>query len=125
MITVTNIPNGIYSNDAEYFHPQSGMVNGTWAQNNGSYIQNKIKNYYKTIYGDEPDSANQYLYNLFGAKLTGRNDYHIGVDIWHGSSSKITSAHSGTVIKAGNTDSNEVAIYDVERTYCYLHMEDR
>lgn len=125
MITVTNMPSGIYSNDTEYFHPQSGMVNGTWVQNNGSYIQNKIKNYYKTIYGVEPDSADQYLYNLFGAKLTGRNDYHIGVDIWHGSGSKITSAHSGTVIKAGNTDSNEVAIYDGERTYYYLHMKDR
>lgn len=125
MVTVTNMPNGIYDNNTEYFHPQSGMKNGTWAQNNGSYIQNKIKAYYKTIYGVEPSSTGNYLYNLFGAKLTGRNDYHIGVDICHGFGSKITSAHSGKVIKAGSTPSNEVAIYDGKRTYYYLHMNDR
>lgn len=125
MVTVTNMPNGIYDNNIEYFHPQSGMKNGTWAQNNGSYIQNKIKAYYKTIYGVEPSSTGNYLYNLFGAKLIGRNDYHIGVDICHGFGSKITSAHSGKVIKAGSTPSNEVAIYDGKRTYYYLHMNDR
>ena len=123
-ITVTGMPAGIYTGNTEYFHPASGMVNGTWSQNNGSYIERKLKNFYKTVFKNEPASYNQYLYNLYGARLTGRNDYHIGIDIYRNEGDSVYTAHSGTVIKADTvgTSSGEVAIYDGKRTYYYLHM---
>lgn len=123
-VTVTGMPAGIYANNTEYFHPQSGMKNGTWAANNGAYIQQKVKAYYKKIYKVDPTSTSQYLYNFFGAKLTGYKSYHIGLDVFHGAGSNVYSAHKGTVIKAGKTTSNEVAIYDGSRTYYYLHMDN-
>lgn len=119
-ITVTGMPLG----NTEKFHPGSGMVNGTWSQNNGSYIERKLKNFYKTVFKNEPASYNPYLYNLYGARLTGRNDYHIGIDIYRNEGDSVYTAHSGTVIKADTvgTSSGEVAIYDGKRTYYYLHM---
>lgn len=123
-IIVTNMPNGIYHGNTEYFHPQSGMKNGTWSQNNGAYIEKKLKNFYKTVFKYEPTSYNQYLYNLYGAKLTGRSDYHIGVDIYRNEGDAVYAAHSGTVVKADidGISSGEVAIYDGKHTYYYLHM---
>ena len=124
-VTVTNMPAGVYPNDTEYFHPQSGMKNGTWEQNGGAQIEKKMRAFYKKVYGTEPLSASNYLNNLYGAKVIGTEKYHLGVDINHGEGSRVTSAHSGTVIKAGRTKSNEVAIFDGSRTYYYLHFKTR
>lgn len=123
-VTVTGMPAGIYANNTEYFHSQSGMKNGTWAANNGAYIEQKVKAYYKKIYGVAPTSNNQCLYNLFGAKLTNRSTYHIGLDVYHGAGSTVKSAHSGEVIYTTSGSHHGIGIYDGNRTYYYLHMNN-
>lgn len=122
-VTVTNMPANVYTDDTEKFHPKSGMKNGTWAANGGADIERKMKNYYHTVYKANPASNKQYLYNLYGARLIGYNTYHLGVDICHGQGSPIYSAHSGEVIYI-NVEKGQVAIYDGEYTYYYLHMTD-
>ena len=48
-VIVTGMPSGAgYTNNTEYFHPDSGMVPGTWASNGGSTKENQIKQFYKT-----------------------------------------------------------------------------
>lgn len=128
-VTVTNMPANVYGQkpdeekDTEYFHPKSGMRNGTWSANGGADIEQKMRNYYYTVYKTNPVSNSQYLYNLYGAKLTGYSTYHLGVDICHGQGSPIYSAHSGEVIYI-NVEKGQVAIYDGTYTYYYLHMTD-
>lgn len=128
-VTVTNMPANVYGQkpgeekDTEYFHPKSGMRNGTWSANGGADIEQKMRNYYYTVYKTYPVSNSQYLYNLYGARLIGYNTYHLGVDICHGQGSPIYSAHSGEVIYI-NVEKGQVAIYDGEYTYYYLHMTD-
>lgn len=130
-VTVTNMPANVYGQkpgeeeikDKEFFHPKSGMRNGTWAANGGADIEQKMRNYYYTVYKTYPVSNSQYLYNLYGARLIGYNTYHLGVDICHGQGSPIYSAHSGEVIYI-NAEKGQVAIYDGTYTYYYLHMTD-
>ena len=120
-VTVTNMPTNVYTDDTEKFHPKSGMRNGTWSANGGADIEQKMRNYYYTVYKTNPVSNSQYLYNLYGAKLTGYSTYHLGVDICHGQGSPIYSAHSGKVIYI-RPENGQVAIYDGRYTYHYLHM---
>lgn len=126
-ITVTGMPAGIYTGNTEYFHPASGMVNGTWSQNGGTTKANAVKEFYKKVFkaSSAPDSL--CLYNLFGAaysKGTGyEGQYHSGIDMFSDGSSKIYSAHTGEVTAVGGTY-GIVAIYDKNKdvTYLYLHM---
>ncbi len=115
------MPSNVYTNDTEKFHPKSGMRNGTWAANGGTSIEQKMKNYYYTVYKEYPVRNKQYLYNLYGARLTGYDTYHLGVDICHGQGSPVYSAHSGEVIYIRPAN-GQVAIYDGTYTYHYLHM---
>ena len=126
-VTVTNMPANVYGQkpgeekDTEYFHPKSGMRNGTWSANGGADIEQKMRNYYYTVYKTYPVSNSQYLYNFYGAKVSGTKKYHLGVDICHGQGSPIYSAHSGKVIYI-RPENGQVAIYDGRYTYHYLHM---
>lgn len=120
-VTVTNMPTNVYTDDTEKFHPKSGMRNGTWSANGGADIEQKMRNYYYTVYKTYPVSNSQYLYNFYGAKVSGTKKYHLGVDICHGQGSPIYSAHSGKVIYI-RPENGQVAIYDGRYTYHYLHM---
>lgn len=122
-VTVTNMPANVYTDDTEKFHPKSGMRNGTWAANGGADIEQKMRNYYHTVYKANPVSNSQYLYNFYGAKVSGTKKYHLGVDICHGQGSPVYSAHSGEVIYI-RPENGQVAIYDGTYTYHYLHMTD-
>lgn len=126
-VTVTSMPANVYGQkpgeekDTEYFHPKSRMRNGTWSANGGADIEQKMRNYYYTVYKTYPVSNSQYLYNFYGAKVSGTKKYHLGVDICHGQGSPIYSAHSGKVIYI-RPENGQVAIYDGRYTYHYLHM---
>lgn len=122
-VTVTNMPANVYTDDTEKFHPKSGMRNGTWAANGGADIEQKMRNYYHTVYKVNPVSNSQYLYNFYGAKVSGTKKYHLGVHICHGQGSPVYSAHSGEVIYI-RPENGQVAIYDGTYTYHYLHMTD-
>ena len=53
------MPSGAgYANNTEYFHPDSGMVPGTWASNGGSTKENQIKQFYKIVYNQTTDPSN-------------------------------------------------------------------
>lgn len=126
-IIVTNMPSGIYHGNTEYFHPQSGMKNGTWSQNNGAEKENAVKSFYKKVFKASSTPNAQCLYNLFGAAYsegTGyEGQYHSGIDMYVSGGSKIYSAHTGVVTAVGGTY-GLVAIYDENKkvTYLYLHM---
>lgn len=124
-VTVTGMPQcSGYSNQTEYFHPESGMQNGTWAANGGSSIKAKLKETYKKVYGEYPTEArenNALLYTLYGANLSGTSNYHIGIDINSGGG-EVYSPVSGTVKLVETAKNHSVAIYDGKRTYYFLHM---
>ena len=127
-VVVTNMPSGIYTNNTEYFHPDSGMVNGTWAQNDGTAKANAVKAFYKKVFKTSSAPNAQCLYNLFGAAYaagTGyEGQYHSGIDMYVSGGSEIYSAHTGVVTAIGGTY-GIVAIYDEDKevTYLYLHMD--
>ena len=126
-VTVTNMPAGVYSNDTEYFHPQSGMKNGTWEQNGGTAKSNAVKSFYKKVFKTSSAPNSLCLYNLFGAKYTVKgyeNKYHSGIDMYVSGGSKIYSAHTGEVTAVGGKY-GVVGIYDKNKdiTYFYLHMD--
>lgn len=110
----------------EYFHPDAGMIHGTWeGSNNGATLDNIIAGFYEAVYGVAPSSKQKYLYSLYGSKTNDpgtifHNTYHHGVDINRYSGAPIKSAHSGLLIRASG---NTIAIYDSDRnvTYLYLH----
>ncbi len=127
-IVVTGMPRiSVYESAGykEYFHPDSGMVNGTWAANGGENIDKKLVSFYKTVFGVEPSSKGKYLYSLYGSKTISSDPkfnltYHHGVDINYYPGATVHTAHAGKVTKAtGNT----IAIYDSTEnvTYLYLH----
>lgn len=127
-IVVTGMPASSYYTDGkEYFHPDSGMVNGDWnAMNGGEVTLNRIKAFYETVFGVRPAGINNYAYSLFGSKTimpgsSFHNTYHHGVDLNYYDNAPIRSAHAGTLIEARD---NHVSIYDSKRnvTYLYLHM---
>lgn len=131
-ITVTGMPyflnkkgEVVYPNGIEYFHPQSGMTNGTLAENNGTYIENSILDFYENVFGEHPTNKNKYFYNLFGAKRTGGSVYHAGVDIYNGTYRKpVKSAQYGVVVYCDRNVKGAVGIYNehVDKTFYYLHM---
>lgn len=128
-ITVTNMPevSDYKQNDGtyrEYFHPFSGLRNGTWAYNGGTDIKEKMLRLYRAVYGFEPNSLNNYLNNLYGAKVSGTSQYHIGVDINAGKGTAIHPVTDGTIIYCAD---NALGIYDSENniTWYYLHMSGR
>ena len=121
-VNVTNMPaNAGYDlqNLTEIFHPDAGMVEGTWADNNGSTIESQIASFYKTVYSVTPASKLKYLYSLYGGKYTSGEyigQYHPGVDInlYHGA--PIYPSRSGTVVAKGDfyitiQSGNEYLIY--------------
>ncbi len=133
-ITITAMPvNANYTNRTEYFHPFSGLRNGTWEYNGGSEIEEKMYSLFESVFKTSPTQNNQYLYNLYGAKVTGTTKYHIGVDVWLYDGADIYAATGGEVVKYqddfDDTDvgSNAIAIYDSENnvTWYYLHMRNR
>ena len=124
-VTVTSMPpcSG-YSNQTEYFHPESGMQTGTWSANGGSSIKEKLRTIYKKVYKEFPTTAgenNALFYTLYGAKLRNTSTYHIGVDINSGGKA-VYSPVSGTVKLVESKGNHSVAIYDGKRTYYFLHM---
>lgn len=124
-ITVTNMP---YGDNVETFHPDSGMVNGTWAQNDGTAKVNAIKTFYKKVFKASSAPDNLCLYNLFGAEydkgLNLNDRYHTGIDMYVPGGSDIYSAHAGTITAVGG-QFGVVGIYDSSKnvTYFYLHMD--
>ena len=110
----------------EYFHPESGMENGSWAENGGAALTTKIRNFYKTVF-DVPYNAdeNDCVYSLYGSKTVSEDpefngSYHRGIDIKHEALEPVYTAHGGTVTAVEN---NRIGIYDSNKnvTYFYLH----
>lgn len=124
-VVVTSMPDEAdYPGREEDFHPESGMSNGSWSANGGGTIAYKLYTFFNKIYGHYPTGNIQYLYNLFGAKLRGTSQYHIGVDLNNGRGSEIKLPFSGTLINYPENDTNHsVGIYDGTRTYYFLHMD--
>ena len=142
-ITVTGMPYFLKNNEEyypdgiEYFHPDSGMVDGTWAENDGTSIVNAIRDFYYNVFGVYPAHQKNYLYYFFGAKRFGQNEYHAGVDVYKPGGGDVKSAQYGTVVycsrdrieeakKKGEyvKDYGAVGIYNVfvKKTFYYLHM---
>lgn len=135
-ITVTGMPDCIeYGEEkTEYFHPDSGMVNGSWSKNDGLTKEEAVRSFYHKVFGYDPHDDQHFLYNLYGAKYNVdgyRGKYHTGIDMYGipgtaaNGEDKLTihSAHAGTVVFIG-TGYGTVAIYDGHRTYLYLHMKN-
>lgn len=135
-ITVTGMPDCIeYGEEkTEYFHPDSGMVNGSWSKNDGLTKEEAVRSFYHKVFGYDPHDDQHFLYNLYGAKYNAdgyRGKYHTGIDMYGipgtaaNGEDKLTihSAHAGTVVFIG-TGYGTVAIYDGHRTYLYLHMKN-
>lgn len=129
-IVVTGMPPcSYYAGGKEYFHPDSGMVNGDWNKDNdGENILKAIKAFYKAVFGVETDNTEKYAYSLYGSRtVTKEGDrfhgtYHLGVDVNKEQGAKVYSAHSGKLLEAKG---NHIAIYDSEKdvTYFYLHTQ--
>ena len=135
-ITVTGMPDCIEYGKAktEYFHPDSGMVNGSWSKNDGPAKEEAIRSFYHKVFGYNPPDDQHFLYNLYGAKYSVNGyygKYHTGIDMYgvpgtaENGEDKLTihSAHAGTVVFIG-INYGTVAIYDGQRTYLYLHMKN-
>lgn len=97
-VVVTDMPRiSTYQDNGykEYFHPDSGMVSGTWkGSNDGDTIDNIIAAFYKAVYGTDPESQGKYLYSLYGSRTNDpgtRFDgtYHHGIDVNYGSGKKL------------------------------------
>jgi len=121
-----------YPNLEEYFHPFSGMVSGTWAENNGNKIDKIIKDFYYAVFHVSPTSKKNYLHSLYGSKtntVSGdrfNQTMHYGVDIvGPNKNATVYSAHSGNITIAGG-NYGQVGIYDSSNdvTYFYLHLKD-
>lgn len=119
-ITVTSMPNNAgYTNNIEYFHPDSGMVNGTWAENNGALIEEEIRQFYTKVYGIAPTANNKYLYSLYGGKYVSgiySGQFHPGVDINYYHGATIYPSRSGKIVDIGDfyitvQSGNEYLIY--------------
>ena len=129
-IVVTGMPScWAYTGNKEYFHPSSGMVNGTWEQNDGISKANAVKAFYKKVFRTSSAPNDNCLYNLFGAKYSipdFRGFYHTGIDMYLPGNGEIYSAHTGMVTKIGGKY-GVVAIYDDKKdvTYLYLHMDTK
>ncbi|MBS4784478.1 MAG: M23 family metallopeptidase [Clostridiales bacterium] len=127
-VVVTGMPScWAYPNSKEYFHPGSGMVNGTWSKNGGAAKERAIKAFYKEVFDQTSAPNDKCLYNLFGAKYAVpayKGKYHSGIDMNVAYGAEIHSAHSGEVTGVGG-NYGIVAIYDEEKdvTYLYLHMD--
>lgn len=129
-IVVTGMPPcSYYAGGKEYFHPDSGMVNGDWnTDNDGENILNAIKAFYKAVFGVETDNTEKYAYSLYGSRTVTEagnpfhGTYHLGVDVNKEQGAKVYSAHSGKLLEAKG---NHIAIYDSEKdvTYFYLHTQ--
>ena len=129
-IVVTGMPPcSYYAGGKEYFHPDSGMVNGDWNKDNdGENILKAIKAFYKAVFGVETDNTEKYAYSLYGSRtVTEEGDrfhgtYHLGVDVNKEQGAKVYSAHSGKLLEAKG---NHIAIYDSEKdvTYFYLYTQ--
>lgn len=98
------MPSGAgYANNTEYFHPDSGMVPGTWASNGGSTKENQIKQFYKTVYNQTTNpSNNQCLHSLYGGKYVDSvpkygGQFHPRIDIFKAAGSNIYAARNGVV----------------------------
>ena len=126
-VEVTNMPGNSYTGGIEYFHPGSGMVSGTWAQNGGVSKANAVKAFYKKVFQTSSAPDDMCLYNLFGAAYAKHTNYsgkyHSGIDMYASASARIVSAHTGEVTAVGGRY-GIVAIYDKDKdvTYLYLHM---
>lgn len=108
-VVVTGMPSGAgYTNNTEYFHPDSGMVTGTWANNGGSTKASQIKQFYKTVYNQTADpSNNQCLHSLYGGKYVDSvpkygGQFHPGIDIFKSAGSNIYAARSGVIRAVGS-----------------------
>lgn len=130
-IVVTQMPSfknaegeNYYPNRTEYFHPDSGMVNGTWDANNGSDIEAAIAEFYTYVFGYAPTGDNVYLYNLYGAKYFGKDTYHTGVDMYSTGNDKVRSYHYGKIVYMDKDGYGAIGIYcpNLKVTVYYLHM---
>ena len=86
-ITVTGMPDCIeYGEEkTEYFHPDSGMVNGSWSKNDGLTKEEAVRSFYHKEFGYDPHDDQHFLYNLYGAKYNVdgyRGKYHTGIDMY-------------------------------------------
>ena len=127
-VVVTGMPScWAYTGNTEYFHPGSGMVNGTWSKNGGAAKERAIKAFYKEVFDQTSAPNDKCLYNLFGARYAVpayKGKYHSGIDMNVAYGAEIHSAHAGEVTGVGG-NYGIVAIYDEEKdvTYLYLHMD--
>ena len=128
-VTVTGIP---YNSSSETFHPQSGMVSGSWATNNGAEKAAAIKRLYEGVFNLSSSSPGMYMYNIFGKKypdsLTNYNKlFHTGIDMDNYRNAPVYSYCDGEVVRDGTSDGYKtVGIYDASKkvTFYYLHMTD-
>lgn len=91
----------------EYFHPDTGMIDGDfYSDNDGYWIEGQIENFITDVYGGIGGS---YMYWLWGEWDTQYNT-HQGTDQWQGAGSELLSAHKGTVYALGST--GRICIYD-------------
>lgn len=121
--TVTDIP----TQGTEYFHPNTGMVDGTFAdQIDYARILSTPKSFSQYVFGrNSAVPQSKYLYYLWG-EWDDTAKTHQGVDVRNESdpTCNIKSQHAGTVVYSGGTY-GAVGIYDGKNTHYYLHMTDR
>lgn len=128
-ITVTGIP---CNDSSETFHPQSGMVSGSWEENNGTEKAAAVKRLYEGVFNLDSSSPCMYMYNIFGKKypdsLTNYNKlFHTGIDMDNYRNAPVYSYCDGEVVRDGTSDSYKaVGIYNESDkvTFYYLHMTD-
>ena len=125
--TVTGMPSGCGydgNNLTEYFHPDSGMENGTWAANGGSAIEDKIRAFYRTVFGVTDVNDNKCLYSLYGAKYDLSvpqygGQYHPGIDMNYYDGAPIYAARDGIIVQH---DTYYVTVESGDEYLIYVHL---
>lgn len=127
-VVVTNMPaNAGYESQSlkEYFHPDAGMVNGTWANNGGSTIANNIREFYNKVFGSYPASNANYLYSLYGGKYVSgeyAGQYHPGIDMYLSDGATLRAARGGTITAK---TSFSVTIQTSNCKMVYVHLNPK
>lgn len=124
-VFVDEMPNVPYYNNRggiEDFHSNSGMISGTWEENDGNSIRNKIRAFYYKVFKDYPADDRNYLNNLYGAEIGNSGTHHLGIDINKGNNSKVYAPVAGELVAKGTDSHHTIGIYDGTRTYYFLHM---
>lgn len=125
-IAVTNIPG---QSGTEYFHPSTGMIKGSfWNQPDQYNMLNGpavFASYVLNYDSQYPSLAQSKIYYYMWGEWDDVAGTHQGVDFNPGAGRPVHSAHSGTVVVAGDKYGT-VAIYNAADnvTHYYLHMSN-